>query len=67
MKNNVYKFLSKMAERNMAFRGTLKELADMMGFDNDEVKSAVLELIEANELAYIIDEDTYTLTVKEEE
>ena len=67
MKNNVYKFLSKMAERNMAFRGTLKELADMMGFDNDEIKAAVLELIKENKLSYIIDEDTYTLTVKEEE
>lgn len=67
MKDNVYKFLSKMAECNMAFRGTLEDLAYAMGFDSNEIKTAVLELIEANKLTYIIDEDTYTLTIKEVE
>jgi hypothetical protein len=66
MKNKVNKFLGKMAENNMAFRGTLEELAYVMGFEDNDIKVAVLELIEKNEISYIIDEDIYTLTIKGE-
>jgi hypothetical protein len=55
-----------MAENNMAFRGTLEELAYVMGFEDNDIKVAVLELIEKNEISYIIDEDIYTLTIKGE-
>lgn len=67
MKKKVIKFLGKLAEHYIAFRGTLDELAEMMGYDSNEVKSAVLELISNNEIVYLIDEDTYTLTIREED
>ena len=37
MINNVFKFLTQLAKRYIAFRGTLAELAELMGFDEEEV------------------------------
>ena len=68
MKNNIRKFLGGLAELHIAYRGTLEDLAScMMGYDYNDIRAAVLEMIEANEIVYIIDEDTYTLTIKEED
>lgn len=67
MINNVFKFLTQLAKRYIAFRGTLAELAELMGFDEEEVINAVNELIETNQIIYIIDEGIYTLTVRDEE